>query len=82
MKYQYEQQCNAAALQQMGVLCLKTINENFPNHFYNWINSKDHPKADYSNSINESLTYLFSGITKKEEQPVFIETSPLSPLEN
>lgn len=60
IRAQYEQQCNAAALRQMGVMCLKAIDEKFPDQFYQWINNNDHPKKDYSNSISESLSYLFA----------------------
>jgi uncharacterized protein (TIGR00661 family) len=61
IRAQYEQQCNAAALQQIGVLCLKTIDDDFPAHFEEWINQKTVIKKDYSKSIPESLSYLFSG---------------------
>jgi uncharacterized protein (TIGR00661 family) len=77
IRAQYEQQCNAVALQQMGVLCLKTIDEKFPEQFYNWINSNDHPKADYTNSVTESLTYLFSDLPGKTKDAVLLESSPL-----
>lgn len=60
IRAQYEQQCNAAALQQMGVLCLKTIDDSFPDHFEEWMNNKDVLRKDYSESIPESLDYLFS----------------------
>jgi hypothetical protein len=34
---QYEQACNAAALEKMGVRCLKKIDENFPRILYQWV---------------------------------------------
>ena len=37
---QYEQVCNAAALERLGITCLKTIDENFPSIFYKWIEEK------------------------------------------
>lgn len=58
---QYEQQCNAAALQQMGIRCLPAIDAQFAQHFNDWINdSTTAIKRDYSNSITDSLAYLFS----------------------
>ena len=57
---QYEQLCNAAALEEMGVLCLKNTMDDFKNHFYKWILSDTIIQADYSNSIPESLEYLFT----------------------
>lgn len=58
---QYEQLCNAVALEEMGVLCLKNTTEDFENIFYKWILSGPIIQNDYSNSIPESLEYLFSG---------------------
>lgn len=67
IRAQYEQQCNAAALKQMGILCLKSIDESFTNHFEEWINSKEVIQRDYSRSIPESLEYLFSGKEQRAE---------------
>lgn len=72
IRAQYEQQCNTAALQQMGVLCLKAIDEKFADYFYEWISNNKTPKADYSNSILQSLAYLFSA--KKEMAEEFTST--------
>lgn len=77
IRAQYEQQCNAAALEQMDVLCLKAIDEKFPAHFHQWINKQDHPKADYSKSIPESLSYLFSVVNKKIEMLALAEANPI-----
>lgn len=68
IRAQYEQQCNAAALEKMGVMCLKTIDDDFQVHFENWIGNNNNPKADYSNSIPESLSYLFSGKDQMVEE--------------
>jgi len=57
---QYEQVCNASALEKLGITCLKNIDENFPAVFYNWISRKTSVRIDYSNSIPEALDYLFS----------------------
>ncbi|MET0392641.1 MAG: glycosyltransferase family protein [Chitinophagaceae bacterium] len=70
IRAQYEQQCNAAALQQMGVLCLKTIDDTFPRHFENWLNSPTHPKMDYSQSVSQCLSCLFAeGVGKQAPIP-------------
>ena len=37
MKGQYEQQCNAAALQQMGVMSIAEMDDYFPVHFNKWM---------------------------------------------
>ncbi len=57
---QYEQVCNAAALERLGITCLKTIDENFSSLFYNWIEEKNLVCIDYSQSIPEALEYLFA----------------------
>lgn len=67
IRAQYEQQCNAAALQQMGVLCLKTIDESFAAHFEKWISDPHQLKMDYSNSVSDCLSCLFSAKNEEEE---------------
>lgn len=62
IRSQYEQQCNAAALKQLGVTTLKAIDENFKLHFYKWLNEGRTIKLDYSQSIPQSLAYLFEHI--------------------
>jgi uncharacterized protein (TIGR00661 family) len=57
---QYEQICNAAALERLGITCLETIDENFPVVFYTWMSRKNSVRIDYSKTIPEALEYLFS----------------------
>lgn len=57
---QYEQQCNAAALEKLGVLCLNSINNLFPSVFNKWIESSPPERKNYSNSIRQSLNHIFS----------------------
>jgi len=57
---QYEQICNAAALERLGIICLKAIDKDFPSIFYKWIERKDSVCIDYSNTIPEALEYLFA----------------------
>lgn len=68
IRAQYEQQCNAAALQQIGSLCLNTIDDSFPDHFYKWISDRATPQMNYSQSIPNSLNHLFSGKTHVVEE--------------
>lgn len=60
IRSQYEQQCNAAALAQMGISTLDRIDDDFPNHFERWMNSTQNLEVDYRHSIPESLDYLFA----------------------
>jgi uncharacterized protein (TIGR00661 family) len=57
---QYEQNCNGAALEKLGITCLKKIDESFPLEFYNWLFCKKPIRIDYSKTIPETLDYLFS----------------------
>ncbi len=60
MRGQYEQQCNAAALKEMGVYCLKKIGSDFEMHFYHWLNNVKPVNINYENSIPHCLDYMFS----------------------
>jgi uncharacterized protein (TIGR00661 family) len=55
---QYEQVCNAAALEKLGITCLQKIDENFSSVFYDWLAAKP-VCVDYSKTIPEALEYLF-----------------------
>jgi uncharacterized protein (TIGR00661 family) len=57
---QYEQICNVAALEKLGITCLRNIDETFPLEFYNWLFCKKSVRIDYSKTIRETLEYLFS----------------------
>jgi uncharacterized protein (TIGR00661 family) len=57
---QYEQLCNAAALGNLGITCLCSINESFPSTFYAWINEKNTIQIDYSKTIPAVVEHLFS----------------------
>lgn len=57
---QYEQQCNAAALEDMGITCLNNINDTFARTFNVWINSCPPERKNYSGSIRQSLDHIFS----------------------
>lgn len=61
---QYEQLCNAAALENIGITTLNKIDESFKSQFYNWILSSDTVQIDYSNTIPEILEQLFTLLEK------------------
>ncbi len=65
IRSQYEQQCNAAALKQLGILKLKTIDADFKNHLHNWMNTDRVLKMDYSQTIPQCLEYLFAKSVKE-----------------
>jgi len=72
---QYEQVCNAAALKRLGIICLKGIDEDFSSSFYKWINENKSVRIDYSQTVPETIEYLF-GLNEKmkhdfEMQPLY-----------
>ena len=70
---QYEQECNSAALAKLGVTCLSTIDKNFASHLNNWIESSFVIKKDYSNSIGQSLDYVFSLPLSHQEEEILVK---------
>lgn len=59
IRNQYEQQCNAAALAEMGITRLSAIDHTFREHLYTWMNEGAVLQMDYSRSIEQSLRFLF-----------------------
>lgn len=49
---QYEQQCNAAALEQLGIKKLDRLDDDFHNHFKEWVESKP-VQINYHHSVEE-----------------------------
>lgn len=52
IKGQYEQACNAAALQQLGIKKTDKLDDDFGNHFTEWIN-RSSVKMSYNHSTEE-----------------------------
>ncbi len=63
---QYEQQCNAAALEQMGIPWLKSTPISFRDEIYRWLQHTPAIRMDYSRSIPDSLEYLFACVTEQQ----------------
>ncbi|HEU4574493.1 MAG TPA: glycosyltransferase family protein [Chitinophagaceae bacterium] len=79
IKGQYEQACNSAALEKMGITCQPVIGKNFKTVFIDWMNKKEIVRLDYSNSITESLEYLFNlhqSLPRDLRQQVYTEAEP------
>jgi len=49
IKGQYEQQCNAAALEQMGIKKIDKLDDDFDDHFQNWLRSEK-PEINYDHT--------------------------------
>ncbi len=72
IRSQYEQQCNAAALKKMGVFCPDSLETDFNTTFEKWMNSPALPKADYGQSMQQSVEYLFSLYQKSNRKNKFV----------
>jgi len=74
IKGQYEQQCNAAALEQLGVRALKEIDENFPLHFTCWMMGNQ-PQVQYRRTTEQIIDKMMAlALTKDTEK--FAEVQP------
>lgn len=58
IKGQYEQVCNAAALKKLGVPVLEKIDDDFDNHFTNWINNQNIPTVQYKYDTEDIVNTL------------------------
>ena len=56
---QYEQKCNAAALEKMCVTVVPSLDNNFHDSFLEWIGSFNSCVRQYSNNIPDILGNLF-----------------------
>jgi uncharacterized protein (TIGR00661 family) len=54
----YEQACNAAALEKLGVMVLKRIDEHFEHYFKQWISEKKAIKLDLQHSTADIVDML------------------------
>ncbi|MDH7463451.1 glycosyltransferase family protein [Chitinophagaceae bacterium 26-R-25] len=66
IKGQYEQYCNAAALDEFGVKVLQTIDENFVAHINQWLESYTYEPVSYTNVIPEVLQHLFESYSPEK----------------
>lgn len=62
IRSQYEQQCNAAALRQMGITTMDKTGDNFSKVMEHWLQQPQELEVDYSRSIAESIEAVFKTI--------------------
>lgn len=55
----YEQECNAAALKQLGVSVIYEVGKEFELIIENWLNSDDKVPVIQANNVTETLQFLF-----------------------
>ena len=58
MKNQYEQQCNALSLKQMGIPVLKKFNKKQIIKISSWVNAKQSIKVNYPDITEEILNTI------------------------
>lgn len=71
----YEQQCNAAAIKQMGMKVLQDIGDDFSDIIEKWFNEKNNNPRIEANNINQTLELLFDSYPAKkkiEKEEVFL----------
>lgn len=66
MKNQYEQQCNASALKNLGVPVLYDFNETAVEDLKSWVSSKKIVKVDYSESPQKIVNQVFLDFIKNK----------------
>jgi uncharacterized protein (TIGR00661 family) len=64
---QYEQSCNAAALEKMGVPVLKTLDANFASVFRPWMEQRRKPCLHLDYSTESTVSYLMHNCTNKKK---------------
>jgi uncharacterized protein (TIGR00661 family) len=63
MKNQYEQHCNAAALQEMGVPVLKSLKEKHLPALHAWLEEKNVIDVDYPDNTEDIIDYILHAHT-------------------
>jgi len=74
MQDQYEQQCNAAALQDMGVPVIKNLSAKYYDTISDWINSEERVSVNYPDRTTEIVSQLvkehaYAGSAVKKQTP-------------
>ena len=64
---QYEQFCNAAALEKMGVPVLKTLDAGFQSLFHQWMEQKKRPVLRLDHSTESIVSYLMHNCTDRSK---------------
>ncbi len=70
MHNQYEQQCNAAALEEMGVPVINKLSKNSIDVLQQWISSKKIIKVDYTESNDKVINQLFLEYIKNKTKTI------------
>ena len=66
IKGQYEQLCNAAALEKMGVSCIDAVDKNFSPAFNNWMNDEKKITLSSNHSTESIISFMMSHSIKRK----------------
>lgn len=67
IKNHYEQECNAAAIKQMGIKVLHDVDDNFADVVERWYYENNNNPQIEANNINQTLEYLFDTYPTKKK---------------
>ena len=68
MKKQYEQQCNAVTLQEMGIKVIKKFNKNSIGLIDNWIKNSSIVEVDYQDNTKEIIDLIIENHKKDKNK--------------
>ncbi len=66
MKGQYEQQCNAAALNEMGIPVIRSLNKKYIDKIKAWLNDPSIIAVDYKNYTDSIIDLIFNQYSKNK----------------
>ena len=78
MKNQYEQHCNAAAAQELGVATIKSLKKKHAHKVESWLNEKEALHIDFPDETAKIIDYILSLATIKNIAPVAAKELPLN----
>jgi uncharacterized protein (TIGR00661 family) len=71
IKGQYEQECNAAALEKLGVKMMKVMDNNFAKTFYDWQNNTTEAIVKYTKNTESIVDTMMVFATELIETPTY-----------
>ena len=77
MRRQYEQQCNAEALERLDVPVVRDLGNGFKDRLCDWINSDFVFNADYKNNLPLIVERIFDGTSRADALNDYIEEPEL-----
>jgi uncharacterized protein (TIGR00661 family) len=70
MKGQYEQHCNAAALNQLGVPSIKSLKKKHLHHVEDWVINGKTVEVDYKDNTNEIIDLILKDFQASKDSPL------------